>query len=106
MITSTFGGSSTNASAAPARDAPRGRRAPAAWPTGPSVHVWNDLGEVHLPLRVTDASRRASSARWKGAWLRTSDNGQTVSALVPAHHADLAGGACFNDTRVEVTALA
>jgi hypothetical protein len=38
----------------------------------------------------------------KGAWLRTSDNGQTVTALVPAHHADLCGGACFNDTRVDV----
>ena len=38
----------------------------------------------------------------KGAWFRTSDNGQTVSALVPAHHADISGGPCFNDTRVEV----
>lgn len=32
------------------------------------------------------------------------DNGQTVSALVPRHHADLSGSACFNDTRVEVAA--
>jgi hypothetical protein len=40
----------------------------------------------------------------KGAWLRTSDNGQTVSALAPAHHADLARGACYNDARVEVAA--
>jgi hypothetical protein len=40
----------------------------------------------------------------KGAWFRTSDNGQTVSALAPAHHADLAEGACYNDARVEVAA--
>ena len=40
----------------------------------------------------------------KGAWFRTSDNGQTVSALAPAHHADISGGACYNDTRVEVAA--
>ena len=37
-------------------------------------------------------------------WLPTSDNGQTVSALCPGHHADICGGACFNDTRVEVAA--
>jgi hypothetical protein len=30
---------------------------------------------------------------------------QTVSALAPGHHADLCGGACYNDTRVEVAAL-
>jgi hypothetical protein len=42
----------------------------------------------------------------KGAWFKTSDNGQTVSALCPGHHADLAGGACYNDTRVEVAAYA
>jgi hypothetical protein len=37
--------------------------------------------------------------------MRTSDNGQTVSALCPAHHADIAEGACFNDARVEVARL-
>jgi hypothetical protein len=41
----------------------------------------------------------------KGAWLRTSDNGQTVSALAPSHYADLCEGACYNDARVEVAAL-
>ncbi len=29
-----------------------------------------------------------------------------MNALVPAHHADLGEGACFNDTRVEVAPLA
>ena len=48
-------------------------------------------------------AKRAFSG--KGAWLRTGDNGQTVSALAPGHHADLCGGACYNDTRVEVAAL-
>ncbi len=39
----------------------------------------------------------------KGAWLATSRTGQTISALVSADmRADLAEGACFNDTRVEV----
>jgi anaerobic selenocysteine-containing dehydrogenase len=57
---------------------------------------------VHLPLRVTDTIRPGVLCSPKGAWMRTSDNGQTVSALVPTHKADLSGGACYNDTRVEV----
>jgi anaerobic selenocysteine-containing dehydrogenase len=67
--------------------------------------VWNDLGEVHLPLHVTDVIARGTVCSLKGAWLHTSDNGQTISALCPSHHADVAEGACFNDARVEVAAL-
>ena len=66
------------------------------------VRMWNALGEVHLPLRVTDAVRPGVVCSEKGAWFRTSDNGQTVSALAPAHTADVCEGACYNDTRVEV----
>jgi anaerobic selenocysteine-containing dehydrogenase len=69
---------------------------------GMRVRVWNDLGEVHLPLRVRDVIPRGIVCSLKGAWFRTSDNGQTVSALCPGHHADIAEGACFNDARVEV----
>jgi anaerobic selenocysteine-containing dehydrogenase len=72
---------------------------------GAMVRVWNDLGEVHLRLRVSENVRPGVVASLKGAWLRTSDNGQTVSALVPPHYADLCEGACFNDTRVEVAKL-
>jgi len=71
---------------------------------GDIVRVWNDLGEVRLPLRLTDTIHPGGVCSLKGAWFRTSDNGQTVSALAPAHHADLAGGACYNDARVEVAA--
>jgi anaerobic selenocysteine-containing dehydrogenase len=69
---------------------------------GAAVRVWNDLGEVHLRLRVTADVVPGVVCSLKGVWLRTSDNGQTVSALAPAHHADISGGACFNDARVEV----
>ncbi len=71
---------------------------------GSRVRVWNELGEVFLPLRVTEEVREGVVSSEKGAWLRTTVNGQTVSALAPAHKADLAGGACFNDARVEVQA--
>ncbi len=72
---------------------------------GMLVRVWNNLGEVHLRLRLTDGVCPGVVCSPKGAWLRTSDNGQTVSALAPSHYADLCEGACFNDTRVEVAAL-
>jgi anaerobic selenocysteine-containing dehydrogenase len=71
---------------------------------GELVKVWNDQGEVFLPLQTTPAVRAGVVCSEKGAWLRTSLNGQTVAALAPTHKADLADGACFNDTRVEVQA--
>jgi anaerobic selenocysteine-containing dehydrogenase len=71
--------------------------------TSQKVHVWNDRGSVYLQLLVTDAVVPGVVASEKGAWLRTSENGQTISALVSAdNRADLAEGACFNDTGVEV----
>jgi anaerobic selenocysteine-containing dehydrogenase len=68
-----------------------------------SVRVWNDLGSVILPLVITEAVSRGVVASEKGAWLATSPTGQTISALVSAdERADLAQGACYNDTGVEV----
>jgi len=103
-ITSTFGGVAGSESVPPLEmhsdDARvRGLR------DGDRVRVWNDLGEIHLPLRVTEGVAKGVVATLKGTWLSTSDNGQTVSALCPAHHADISEGACFNDTRVEVATL-
>jgi anaerobic selenocysteine-containing dehydrogenase len=72
---------------------------------GMTVRMWNDLGEVHLPLRITEEVRPGVVCSYKGAWMRTSDNGQTVSALAPSHYADLCDGACYNDARVEVAAF-
>jgi anaerobic selenocysteine-containing dehydrogenase len=72
---------------------------------GAMVRVWNDRGEVHLRLRVTEEVRPGVVCSLKGAWFRTSDNGQTVSALAPTHYADLCDGACYNDARVEVARL-
>ena len=71
---------------------------------GIEVRVWNDRGEVILPLEVTDKVPPGVVASEKGAWLATSRTGQTISALVSADlRADLAEGACFNDTPVEVS---
>src|SRR5215469_1278395 len=71
---------------------------------GGKIRVWNERGEVILPLVVSDAVPPGVVASEKGAWLATSRTGQTISALVSADlKADLAEGACFNDTQVEVS---
>jgi anaerobic selenocysteine-containing dehydrogenase len=99
--TSTFGGCTANAETPPLEIHPDDAR-PRGLRDGMRVRVWNDLGEVHLPVRVTDGVRPGVVCSLKGAWMKTTDNGQTVSALAPTHHADICGGACYNDTRVEV----
>ncbi len=101
-ITSTFGG--VDGDAPPPLEMHPDDAAARGLADGMRVRVWNDLGEVRLPLRVGDAVPRGVVSSLKGAWLATSDNGQTISALCPAHHADISEGACFNDARVEVAA--
>jgi anaerobic selenocysteine-containing dehydrogenase len=100
-ITSTFGGLSASDSAPPLEMNPVDAAA-RGLVDGRLVKVWNEQGEVYLPLHISSAVRPGVVCSEKGAWLRTSPNGQTVSALAPAHKADLADGACFNDARVEV----
>ncbi len=69
------------------------------------VRVFNELGEVLLPLVITDAVPPGVVASEKGAWIATSPNGQTISALVSTQHrADLGKGACYNDVGVDVAA--
>ncbi len=103
-ITSTFGGLKAGDVTPALEMHPDDARA-RGLTDGTMVRVWNELGEVHLPLKVTDSIRAGVLCSLKGAWMKTSDNGQTVSALAPGHHADICGGACYNDCRVEVAAL-
>jgi len=103
-ITSTFGGLAAS-DATPVLEMNPEDAAHRGLASGQSVRVWNDAGELVLPLRITAAVRPGVVCSEKGAWLRTSPTGQTVSALAPTHKADIADGACFNDARVEVHAL-
>lgn len=101
-ISSTLGGLAASLAAPKLRMHPLDASA-RGLASGDEVRVWNNLGEVILPLEVTDAVRPGVVASEKGAWLCTSRTGQTISALVSAEmRADLADGACFNDTEVEV----
>jgi anaerobic selenocysteine-containing dehydrogenase len=101
-ISSTLGGLAASLKAPPLRVNPQDA-ASRKLEDGCEVRVWNDRGEVILPLAVTEAVPPGVVASEKGAWLASSRTGQTISALVSADlRADLAEGACFNDTPVEV----
>jgi anaerobic selenocysteine-containing dehydrogenase len=103
-ITSTFGGLHVSDGPPPLEMHPDDARA-RGLRDGMRVRVWNDLGEVRLPLRITEVIPQGVVCTLKGAWMATSDNGQTISALCPADHADISEGACYNDARVDVAAL-
>ena len=72
---------------------------------GQPVRVFNELGEVHVPLRLSGDLRRCVATLAKGLWRKSTLNGATATALVPDSLTDIGGGACFNDARVEVVAL-
>jgi anaerobic selenocysteine-containing dehydrogenase len=70
-----------------------------------AVRVFNELGEVHCTLRVLPTIKPGTVCLPKGLWRRTTRNGVTGTALVPDTLSDIAGGACFNDARVQVSSL-
>ena len=72
---------------------------------GDLVRIFNDLGEVHCALQVAPAIRPGAVSLPKGLWRRSTRNGTTGTALVPDALTDIAGGACFNDARVQVASL-
>jgi len=69
---------------------------------GATVRVHNGLGEVHCPARLSAEVRPGVVSLPKGLWGRHTANGSTANALVPDSLTDFAGGACFNDARVQV----
>lgn len=75
---------------------------------GMAVSVHNDLASIEVDARVSDEVRPGVASITKGFWARAygSPGGLTVNALIPAEVEPLAGGACFNDARVEITPVA
>src|SRR5206468_4291317 len=69
---------------------------------GDTARVFNDLGEVVCPVRLSGRIREGVVSLPKGAWRKSSRNGMTATALCPATVQVVGGGACFNDARVEV----
>jgi len=73
---------------------------------GDAIRVWNALGEMRITARVSELVKRGIVTMPKGVWRRSTKNGFTSNALSPDSLADLGGGACFNDARVQVQKLA
>jgi anaerobic selenocysteine-containing dehydrogenase len=69
---------------------------------GAVVRVFNDRAEVHLPARLDAGVRPGVAVIPKGLWCRHVDGGLTANALVTDDVEHTIGGACFNDTTVEV----
>ncbi|WP_169569621.1 molybdopterin-dependent oxidoreductase [Sneathiella limimaris] len=101
LITSTFGGVKANTKTPELEMNPIDAKA-RSLRDGAEVRVFNDLGEVFLPLKITEDVRPGVVYSPKGSWFVTTRNNQTVSALAPTSKADLCEGACYNDARVDV----
>ncbi len=69
---------------------------------GEPVCVFNQLGEVRCPIRLTPDLRPGTVLLPKGLWSHQTINGNTANTLVSDSLTDLGAGACFNDARVEV----
>ena len=69
---------------------------------GDAVRMWNDLGALEVVARIDADLRPGVVSMPKGLWRRDIPGGLTANALVPDTLNDLAGGACFNDARVEI----
>lgn len=66
------------------------------------IRVFNSLGEVICKARVSEKVREGVVSMPKGAWMKSSQNQRVSTALCPDTVNQVAGGACFNDARVEI----
>ncbi len=73
---------------------------------GHAVRIFNALGEVRCKASVAPWIRPGTVALPKGLWFRHTANGRTSNTLIPDTLSDLGGGACYNDARVQVEAIA
>ncbi len=70
---------------------------------GALITLSNQKGSVLLRAKITTATRSGVLYTPKGTWLQTSATGQTVNALIDADiKTDIAGGACYNETFVDI----
>jgi anaerobic selenocysteine-containing dehydrogenase len=69
---------------------------------GDAVRVFNTIGEVLVRAKVSEQIRPGVISMHKGAWMKSAKNGRTAAALCPQNVEPVAGGACYNDARVQV----
>lgn len=69
------------------------------------VRVHNDSASLEIDVVIDPTLRQGVCSIPKGLWLRATNQDITANAFAPDDLNDLAGGACFNDARVEVTTV-
>jgi anaerobic selenocysteine-containing dehydrogenase len=73
--------------------------------SGDRAQITNGLHTIEVTVAVDATLRPGVATMPKGMWRRDGDQGFTANVFAPDHLADLAGGATFNDARVEVSAV-
>ncbi len=73
---------------------------------GDWVRVHNRLGAVEVRAEISDRMCPGVVNLPKGIWRRSTRNGSVGTSLVPDTLTPSAGGACFNDARVQVSRAA
>jgi len=72
---------------------------------GDLVRITDGRHTIEAILAVDTTLRPGLATMPKGMWGRDGYNGFTANVFAPDHLADLAGGASFNDARIEVSAV-
>jgi anaerobic selenocysteine-containing dehydrogenase len=73
--------------------------------TGDRAQITNGRHTIEATVAVDASLRPGVATMPKGMWRRDGHQGFTANVFAPDHLADLAGGATFNDARVEVSAM-
>ena len=100
---STFGGTQANREDYQVEICPDDAKA-FGLTNGQKVKLVNDQAEIALHLSLSDRVKPGMAYVPKGAWCEDSESGLTINALIPGHKADMADGACYNDTQVDIVA--
>jgi anaerobic selenocysteine-containing dehydrogenase len=72
---------------------------------GDRAQITDGRHTIETTVAIDATLRPGLATMPKGMWRRDGHNGFTANVFAPDHLSDLAGGASFNDARVEVSAL-
>ena len=74
--------------------------------TGDAVRVYNESGEMLCRALLSTRIQPGIASMAKGIWSHNTLSGTTSNVLAPDTLTDIGGGACFNDSRVQIELLA
>jgi anaerobic selenocysteine-containing dehydrogenase len=73
--------------------------------SGDRAKITDGRHTIEATVAIDPNLRRGLATMPKGMWCRDGHGGYTANVFAPDHLSDLAGGASFNDARVEVSAI-